>query len=78
MGECNYGMAVTERQARARQRLRVAREHIPSPIVALVDRVVLHDMVPALANGQQRARFAERLGRALQPLAEWINAPTTA
>ncbi|WP_209046267.1 hypothetical protein [Rhizorhabdus histidinilytica] len=71
----NYGMAVTERQAQARMRWRAARETLPSHMLALVDRIVLHDMVPALQGGVQRARFAERLGRALQPLAEWINAP---
>lgn len=73
----NYGMAVTERQAHARRRWRAARDVLPANMIALVDRIVLHDMVPALANGQQRRRFAERLGRALQPLADWINAPTT-
>lgn len=77
-GECSYGMATTERQAHARQRLRAARALLPVNMVELIDRVILHDMVPALANGQQRARFAARLGRALQPVAEWISAPTTA
>lgn len=78
VGECSYGMAVTERQARARQRLRGARACFPSHMVALLDRIILHDMVPALQGGVQRTRFAARLGKALQPLAEWINAPTTA
>ena len=74
-GECSYGMAMTERQARARQRLRAARETFPPNMAGLIDRVVLHDMAPALQGGAQRARFAAHLGRSLQPLAEWINAP---
>lgn len=74
----SYGLAVTERQVQARKRWRAAREMLPANMLALVDRIVLHDMVPALQGGVQRARFAERLGRALQPLAEWINAPIAA
>ena len=42
---------------------------------ALIDRVVLHDMAPALQGGVQRARFASRLGQALLPLSEWLNTP---
>lgn len=75
VGECSYGMAVTERQARARARVRGARALFPPQMAELIDRVVLHDMVPALQGGVQRARFSDRLGRALQPLAEWLNAP---
>ncbi len=77
-GECTYGMAVTERQAWARRKLRAARERIPPNMIGLIDRVVLHDAVPVLSGGVQRARFASRMGAALQPLAEWINAPATA
>ena len=68
-GQCTHGMAATEAQARARQRLRAARALLPSNMVELIDRVVLHDMVPALQGGVQRARFAQWLGNALQPVA---------
>jgi hypothetical protein len=71
-GECAYGMPTSERQARARQAWRKAREFISPQLLGLVDAVVLHDTPPPFRNGQQRARHAARMASALQPLADWL------
>ena len=74
-GECTYGMPTTERQARCRQRLREARSIIGTQMLSLVDNLLLHDLAPALHNGRQRERYANMIGRALQPLADHLAAP---
>ncbi len=74
-GECTYGMPTTERQARCRAKLRTAREIIGVQMVSLIDNLLLHDLSPAFRNGRQRERYGDMIGRALQPLAEWLAAP---
>jgi hypothetical protein len=74
-GEATYGMPTTERQARCRRKLRDAREVLGMQMVGLIDNLVLHDLAPALGNSRQRERYAAMIGRALQPLADWLAAP---
>lgn len=74
-GSGNYGQAFSEAQQRKRVLFRHAREHIPATMLALVEDLVLRDAMPALANGQQRARFAARIATAVQPLAAHVAAP---
>ena len=71
-GEASYGMATTNRQAQARARWREARTILSAQTLRMVENVVLHNVMPMLANQQQRARYAGHVGRALQPLAEWL------
>lgn len=71
-GGSTYGLPTTERQARARQAWRRARTFIPGNMLGLVDNLVLYDLAPAMTGGRQRERYAERIGRALGPLADWL------
>ena len=73
-GECDYGLPVSERQARARQQWRAARSAMPDNMLPLVDNLVLHDLAPVLGGGNQRARYTDAIARALQLLAEYLNA----
>ena len=75
LGDQNYGIAQSEAQAAARQRYRVARGHIPSQMVQLVESAILYNDVPVFTNGQQQGRYAGRIAAAIQPLAEWLHAP---
>lgn len=74
-GSENYGQPLNRHQWDARKRLRAARAVIPGNMLALFERVVVDDDMPAFSNGQQRARFGSRIAAAAQPLAEWIKAP---
>jgi hypothetical protein len=74
-GLIRYGLPSSERQARHRHLWRQAREAVPANMLHLIDQVVLHDIVPAFRNGQQGQRFGAAIGKALQPMAEWLNAP---
>ena len=71
----NYGMPTTIAQVTCRKKLRQARAQLAPNMVGLVDAVVLHDRMPAFAGGVQRDRYAARLARALQPLADWLIVP---
>ena len=74
-GEASYGMPTTERQARCRQKLRHARKLLGAQMVGLLDNLILHDLAPVFRNGRQRERYGGMIGRALQPLADWLAAP---
>ncbi|MDX3884045.1 hypothetical protein [Sphingomonas sp. MM-1] len=74
----SYGLPANERQLRARQRWRQGRALLPENMVDLVDRLVIHDVAPALSSGRMRDRYAARIGRALDPLADWLSAPASA
>lgn len=75
LGDQSYGIAQSEAQASARQKYRAARDRLPSQMVQLVEKAVLHDEVPVFLNGQQQGRYAARLASAVQALAEWLHAP---
>lgn len=62
----------TERQFIARQRWRAARNTMSANMAVIVDLVVLENKIPAFANGRQRERYADHVGKALQPMAEWL------
>jgi hypothetical protein len=62
----------TPAQATAKDRLRRARAHVTANMLTLFEGVVLHDRLPAMANGQQRERFTQRIAKELQALAVWI------
>lgn len=74
-GEASYGMPTTERQARCRQKLRRAREVLGGQMIGMLDNLILHDLAPILRNSRQRERYGDTIGRALQPLADWLAAP---
>ncbi len=62
----------SERQYLARMRWREARSHIPHNMVAIVDMVALHNEVPAFGHARYRERFAQHVGKGLDPLAKWL------
>nr|WP_144033855.1 hypothetical protein [Sphingomonas laterariae] len=74
----SYGLPATERQLRARLRWREGRALLPANMVALIDRLVIHDVAPTFSGGRQRDRYAGRIGRAFDALADWLSAPPSA
>jgi hypothetical protein len=62
----------SERQYQARQKWREARGAIPTNMLVIVDAVVLENILPPFINSRQRERYADQVGRALQPLASWL------
>jgi hypothetical protein len=57
-GETDYGMARTAAQARARTEWRSARSSIPFEILGFMDRLLIHDSLPAYGGRKQMHALA--------------------
>ena len=68
----NYGQPRNQHQWDARRKLREARAVIGPQMLSLFDRVVVSDDMPSFGNGQQRARFSERIAAAAELPARWF------
>ena len=73
-GECDYGMARTAAQARARQRFRAARDNIPTRLLGIADRLLIHDNLPAY-RGRAQMNILADVRNALDALARHFEQP---
>lgn len=73
-GECDYGLARTAAQARARQHWRAARDNIPSQQLGVADRLLIHDNLPAYRGRAQMSILTE-VRKALDALASHFERP---
>lgn len=73
-GECDYGLARTAAQARARQRFRAARDNIPTRLLGIADRLLIHDNLPAY-RGRAQMNILTDVRNALDALARHFEQP---
>lgn len=73
-GECDYGLARTIAQARARSRWRAARNAIPRDMIGFVDRFLIADALPKY-RGRAHMRSIAEMRNALDQLAEHFAHP---
>ena len=62
----------SERQFQARLKWRAARGEIAAQMAGLVDKVILEGIMPAFPSGRARDLFSRRIGKALQPVADFL------
>lgn len=73
-GECDYGLARSAAQARARQRYRSARDNIPTRLLGIADRLLIHDNLPAY-RGRAQMNILCDVRNALDALASHFERP---
>lgn len=73
-GECDYGLARTAAQARARQRWRAARDNVPMQLLGIADRLLIHDSLPAY-RGRAQMNILADVRNALDALAHHFERP---
>ncbi|MGE4321942.1 MAG: hypothetical protein AB7E60_02810 [Sphingobium sp.] len=71
VGECSYGLARTESQARARDFLRQCRAQIPVDMRGFMDRFLVHDDLPRY-GGNQYNRTVKQIRQTLDQLAYFM------
>jgi hypothetical protein len=71
VGECSYGLARTEAQARARDFMRQCRAQVPLDMRGFMDRFLIHDDLPRY-GGKQYALTLRKIRTALDNLAMFM------
>ncbi len=71
VGECSYGLARTEAQARARDFMRQCRAQVPFEMRGFMDRFLVHDDLPRY-GGNQYARTLRQIRQTLDSLAMFM------